>query len=137
MAITKVVCGIILKDHLVLICRRKPEKSLGGYWEFPGGKVENGESYEESLLREVIEELNLKVKIKRHFFNTVYHYENGAIELISFICETENIATESADHDQLEWVKVDDLLNWKLAPADIPIAKKLIEKFQTGNSKEL
>lgn len=128
MAITKVVCGIIFKDDLVLICRRKPEKSLGGYWEFPGGKVEDGESYEESLLRELIEELNLKVEIKQHFFDTVHHYDKGAIELISFICETENIPFESTDHDLLYWVKVDDLLNWKLAPADIPIARALIEE---------
>ncbi|WP_293880587.1 (deoxy)nucleoside triphosphate pyrophosphohydrolase [Sphingobacterium sp. UBA1498] len=128
MAITKVVCGILFKDDLVLICRRKPEKSLGGYWEFPGGKVEDGESYEESLLRELIEELNLKVEIKQHFFDTVHHYDKGAIELISFICETENIPFESTDHDLLYWVKVDDLLNWKLAPADIPIARALIEE---------
>lgn len=129
MAITKVVCGIIFKDDLVLICRRKPEKSLGGYWEFPGGKVEDGESYEESLLRELIEELNLKVEIKQRFFETVYHYDDGAIKLISFICETKNIATESTDHDQLEWVEVSDLLNWKLAPADIPIANALNKNF--------
>jgi 8-oxo-dGTP diphosphatase len=130
MDLIKVVCGIIFKDDLVLICRRKPEKSLGGYWEFPGGKVEDGESNEESLLRELIEELNLKVKIKQHFFDTVHQYDNGAIELISFICETENIASESTDHDQLEWVNVSDLLNWKLAPADIPIAKELIEELK-------
>lgn len=126
MAIIKVVCGIIFKDNLVLICRRKPEKSLGGYWEFPGGKVEAKESYEDSLTRELMEELNLNVNIKQHFFNTVHHYEKITIELISFICETENIASESTDHDQLEWVEVRDLLNWKLAPADIPIAKELI-----------
>ncbi len=126
MAIIKVICGIIFKDNLVLICRRKPEKSLGGYWEFPGGKVEAKESYEDSLTRELMEELNLKVNIKQHFFNTVHHYEKITIELISFICETENIASESTDHDQLEWVEVRDLLNWKLAPADIPIAKELI-----------
>ncbi|MNV13754.1 CTP pyrophosphohydrolase [compost metagenome] len=130
MDLITVVCGIIFKDDLVLICRRKPEKSLGGYWEFPGGKVEDGESNEESLRRELIEELNLKVKIKQHFFDTVHQYDNGAIELISFICETENIASESTDHDQLEWVKISDLLNWKLAPADIPIAKELIQKFK-------
>ncbi|WP_286778308.1 MULTISPECIES: (deoxy)nucleoside triphosphate pyrophosphohydrolase [Sphingobacterium] len=129
MNIIKVVCGIIFKDDLVLICRRKPEKSLGGYWEFPGGKIEDSESYEESLLRELIEELNLKVEIKQRFFETVYHYDDGAIELISFICETKNIATESTDHDQLEWVKVSDLLNWKLAPADIPIANALNKNF--------
>ncbi|APU97139.1 NUDIX hydrolase [Sphingobacterium sp. B29] len=130
MDLITVVCGIIFKDDLVLICRRKPEKSLGGYWEFPGGKVEDGESNEESLLRELIEELNLTVKIKQHFFDTVHQYDNGAIELISFICETENIASESTDHDQLEWVNVSDLLGWKLAPADIPIAKELIEELK-------
>ncbi|MDR3007186.1 MAG: (deoxy)nucleoside triphosphate pyrophosphohydrolase [Sphingobacterium sp.] len=130
MAIIKVVCGIIFKGDLVLICRRKPEKSLGGYWEFPGGKVEGTESYEDSLTRELIEELNLEVEIKQHFFNTVHHYEKITIELISFICETENIATKSTDHDKLEWVEVSDLLNWKLAPADIPIAKELIEEFK-------
>ncbi|MGB3104005.1 (deoxy)nucleoside triphosphate pyrophosphohydrolase [Sphingobacterium siyangense] len=130
MDLITVVCGIIFKDDLVLICRRKAEKSLGSYWEFPGGKVEDGESHEESLLRELIEELNLKVKIKQRFFDTVHQYDNGAIELISFICETENIATESTDHDQLAWVKVSDLLGWKLAPADIPIAKELIEEFK-------
>ena len=127
MAITKVVCGIIFKDDLVLICRRKPEKSLGGYWEFPGGKVEDGESYEESLLRELIEELNLKVEIKRHFFDIVHHYDKGSIELISFICVTSGTVVESTDHDLVEWVKVSDLLNWKLASADIPIAKELVE----------
>lgn len=129
MAIIKVVCGIIFKDNLVLICRRKPEKSLGGYWEFPGGKVEEAESHEDSLKRELMEELNLNVNIKRHFFDTVHHYEKITIELISFICETNDLAVESTDHDQLEWVEVSDLLNWKLAPADIPIAKELIEEF--------
>lgn len=129
MAIIKVVCGIIFKDNLVLICRRKQEKSLGGYWEFPGGKVEESESHEESLLRELIEELNLKVEIKQHFFDTIHHYDKGAIELISFICSTTGNVVESTDHDQLEWIKVSDLLNWKLAPADIPIAQVLIKTY--------
>jgi 8-oxo-dGTP diphosphatase len=128
MDLISVVCGIICKDDLVLICRRKPERSLGGYWEFPGGKVEDDESNEESLLRELIEELNLNVSIKKHFFNTVHHYEKITIELISFICETKDLALESTDHDQLEWVKINNLLKWKLAPADIPIARALIEE---------
>lgn len=55
MDLITVVCGIIFKDDLVLICRRKAEKSLGGYWEFPGGKIEDSESNEESLLRKLIQ----------------------------------------------------------------------------------
>ncbi|WP_197086609.1 NUDIX domain-containing protein [Sphingobacterium sp. IITKGP-BTPF85] len=63
---TKVLCGLIIKDQQILICRRKPEKSLGGYWEFPGGKLEEGETYEECLAREIQEELDLRVTVKNH-----------------------------------------------------------------------
>lgn len=53
MGLIKVVCGIIYQDNEIFICRRRPEKSLGGFWEFPGGKVEKGEECEISLLREL------------------------------------------------------------------------------------
>lgn len=129
MDIVKVVCGIIFKNGLVLICRRKPEKSLGGFWEFPGGKVEKLESCEESLLRELVEELSLKVEIKQRFKSVIYHYDKASIELISFICHTENTVVESTDHDQIEWVKVEELLSRKLAPADMPIASELIDWY--------
>jgi|GEM_PF-488450 len=130
MAIIKVVCGIIFKNDLVLICRRKPEKSLCGYWEFPGGKVEASESYEESLRRELIEELNLTAKIKRHFRNAIHHNEKNPIQLISLICTTEDAVVESTDHDLIEWVKVEELLNRKLAPADVSIAQQLLDEYR-------
>lgn len=130
MAIIKVVCGIIFKNDLVLICRRKPEKSLGGYWEFPGGKVEASESYEESLRRELIEELNLTVKIKRHFRSVIHHDEKNPIELISLICTTEDTVVASTDHDLIEWVKMEELVNRKLAPADVAIAQQLLDEYR-------
>ncbi|MFD2593853.1 (deoxy)nucleoside triphosphate pyrophosphohydrolase [Sphingobacterium griseoflavum] len=126
MAITKVVCGIIFKGEHVLICRRKQEKSLGGYWEFPGGKVEEGESYEETLVRELDEELGLKVSIQQPFVTHIHEYAKGTIELISFICSTAQTAFELVDHDQIEWIDVSQLLDWKLAPADVPIAEALM-----------
>jgi len=128
MGIVKVVCAIIFKDDLVLICRRKPEKSLGGYWEFPGGKVEDSETYEETLTRELAEELDLKINIDQPFVNHIHHYERGSIELISFICSTDQSKLKLVDHDRIEWVKVEDLLKWQLAPADIPIARALVDK---------
>ena len=60
----KVVCGIIFKDQKIFICRRNPEASLGGYWEFPGGKIEEGEDHRESLKRELMEELLMDVEIE-------------------------------------------------------------------------
>jgi len=127
MGIIKVVCGIIYKDDQILICRRKQEKSLGGFWEFPGGKVEINESYEESLLRELKEELALEVIIKKPFITHTHHYEQNTIELISYICSTVHSEIQSIDHDQVEWIFVNNLLAYNLAPADIPIAEALIQ----------
>ncbi|MBD1433769.1 (deoxy)nucleoside triphosphate pyrophosphohydrolase [Sphingobacterium sp. DN00404] len=123
----KVVCGIIYKDSRVLICRRKVEKSLGGYWEFPGGKVEDFETNEDSLKRELLEELGLDVAIDYHFMDNTHQYDTGTIQLISFKCSTGQSEIKLVDHDRIEWVPTSTLLNWKLAPADIPIAKALMK----------
>lgn len=123
----KVVCGIIYKDDRVLICRRKADKSLGGYWEFPGGKVEDFETNEESLKRELLEELDLEVTIDYHFMDNTHQYDKVTIQLISFRCSTDQSEIKLVDHDRIEWVPTSTLLNWKLAPADIPIAKALMK----------
>ncbi|WP_438423194.1 (deoxy)nucleoside triphosphate pyrophosphohydrolase [Aquimarina macrocephali] len=123
----KVVCGIIYNDNKVLICRRKPEKSLGGYWEFPGGKVEENENNEESLIRELKEELEMKVNIESFFKSSEHAYENFTIELIAYVCNFVSSSFKLTDHDRYEWIEPNDLLNWKLAPADIPIAEELIK----------
>ncbi|GAA0562824.1 (deoxy)nucleoside triphosphate pyrophosphohydrolase [Chitinophaga japonensis] len=126
MDIIKVVCGIIFKEDKIFICRRKQHKSLGGYWEFPGGKVEDGENEEDSLSRELHEELGMKVKIDTHFKTVVHSYDNFTIELISYICQFREANYNLTDHDAYEWVLSDDLHKKNLAPADIPIANALV-----------
>lgn len=125
----KVVCGLIYDKDKIFICRRKAEKSLGGFWEFPGGKVELNESHEESLRRELKEELDMSVEILKHFKTVQHDYEKFEIELISFICNFKSSQYLMTDHDAYEWVNTSDLLNWELAPADIPIAKALIKNM--------
>lgn len=124
----KVVCAIIYNANKVLLCRRKPDKSLGGYWEFPGGKVEVNESNEESLIRELKEELEMKVDIEKFFKSSTHEYENFTIDLIAYICRFVSSNFKLIDHDRYEWIEPNELLGWKLAPADIPIAKELINK---------
>ena len=123
----KVVCGIIRRDQKVFICRRKAQKDLGGYWEFPGGKVEDKESYEKALKRELIEELGMHVEILDHFKTVIYKYPDFTIELIAYNCNFIDATFTMTDHDAFEPVKLQELNNWKLAPADIPIANSLIE----------
>jgi 8-oxo-dGTP diphosphatase len=125
MDIIKVVCGIIFKDDKIFISRRKPSKLLGGYWEFPGGKIENNESNEESLKRELIEELQMEVDNVEYFGSSQYDYEEFSIDLIAYTCNLRNWNFLLTDHDQYDWVRPDEILNRKLAPADIPFAKVL------------
>lgn len=125
MGIIKVVCGIIIKEGQIFICRRKSGKSLAGYWEFPGGKVEPNEDFKDSLTRELQEELGMSVDVGKHFKSIVHSYENFDIELISFLCSFRSASFTMIDHDLYHWVDPKDLLNWKLAPADVPIAKSI------------
>lgn len=122
----KVVCGIINKNDKILVCRIKSEKKLGGYWEFPGGKIESNENAQEALERELVEELDMKVNVLSYFATSVHKYEKFTIELIAYKCEFIEANFKLSDHDKYEWKSVDQIINMKLAPADIPIAEKLM-----------
>lgn len=125
-----VVCGVILKNDKVFIARRKPEKSLGGYWEFPGGKLEGSETEDSALKRELSEELGMKVKIQKRLASNTHVYQKVEIELIPFLCEYVEMDTlEFTDHDQVKWIAIPDLLTYKLSEADIPIAQNVIDYF--------
>lgn len=124
----RVVCGIIFNEEKILLCRRKAEKTLGGYWEFPGGKVEPDESETDALFRELKEELSIKVEIQKHFKTTLHKYEQVQIELIAYGCKFIQADFVLIDHDEILWVKKKELLSFNLAPADVPIAKALIEQ---------
>lgn len=129
MDIIKVVCGVIFKENQIFICRRKSFKILGGLWEFPGGKLESKESHEICLKRELQEELGMKIH-QLNYLTTVFHkYETFRIELIAYECVFLSATFNLIDHDIYEWVKLENLINYDLAPADIPILEYLIEKF--------
>lgn len=124
----RVVCGIIFKDDMIFLCRRSTHKSLGGFWEFPGGKIEAGEEEVESLSRELFEELGMRVDIQEHFTTVTHNYDLFTIELIAYICEFKDASFKLTDHDLYKWINKTDLMKWKLAPADIPIAEAIIKR---------
>lgn len=94
--------------------RRKPEKSMGGFWEFPGGKVEEGENFRNALTRELEEELGMKVEVSEHLITNNHEYQNFKIELIAYRCQFLSATFVMSDHDVYEWVEPGQLLNWKL-----------------------
>ena len=125
--VKRVAAAIIVEEGKVLLTRRAPGERLAGMWEFPGGKLEAGESAEECLRRELHEELSIHASTHGVLVRSVYAYDDGAIELIAVATVIESGELRLTVHDRAEWVPLDALLEYDLAPADIPIAKYLIE----------
>jgi 8-oxo-dGTP diphosphatase len=121
-----VTAAIIVRDGNVLLTRRKQGERLAGHWEFPGGKVEEGESPQECLERELFEELGVRAKADSIVAESEYHYEHGSIRLLALSTKIEETEFLLRVHDRADWVPVTRLLEYKLAPADIPIAKVIV-----------
>jgi 8-oxo-dGTP diphosphatase len=121
-----VVAAIFTNGEKVLACRRASHKSSPGLWEFPGGKVENGESAFTALEREIKEELGLECKPRETFDVSITKVGELDIKLETIICpfDTEH-ELSSTDHDEFRWLASDELhtVNW--AMPDRPAVKKL------------
>jgi len=124
----RIVTAGIIKNYLdeVLIVRRGHDESLQGYWEFPGGKKEDNENEEECLKRELSEELGIDVEVGKFVSESHYVYDHGEFLLKAYRVNSYKGKITLSVHDDLNWVKVTELKDYKLAPADIPITEKLM-----------
>ncbi len=125
-----VTAAIIIRYHKVLLARRGPSEKLAGYWEFPGGKVEDNESLEDCLRRELHEELGVTSVIGEVMAESEYHYDHGSFLLVGMYASLLSDDLTLMVHDRAEWVPIADLLLYQLAPADIPLAKHLQAQLQ-------
>ena len=123
-----VVAAVIERDGRYLICRRPPEKQNGSLWEFPGGKVVEGESLDAALIRELDEELGLQVQ---RVGNVLYRADHaGAFEIL-FIEAEAGGEPECREHSQIAWVDKDRLSDYELAPADMAFARVFSEQARS------
>jgi 8-oxo-dGTP diphosphatase len=120
-----VTAAIILENDQVLLTRRAPGEKHAGGWEFPGGKVEAGESPETCLHRELREELEIETEIGDKLTESIYTYETGAIRLLAYRATILSGALRLHVHDEYRWVSMAELTQYKLLPADILIAEFL------------
>lgn len=130
-----VTAGVVQKGGLILVARRKTGSPLGGYWEFPGGKLMDGESPEQCLERELMEELNIQVRVGRHLLDNLHHYPEKSVCLIAYFAEYLAGEITYTDHDRVEWVSPHQLKDFLFAPADRPIAKCLQDMFPSAPVK--
>lgn len=120
------VVGAVFHDgERFLACRKKPGKPLEGHWEFPGGKIEPGETPEQALAREIREELNLIAEVGQKVTTTTYEYEFATIELTTFYCTLVDGDLRLTDHDSTKWVTSTEAAHLTWAPADIPAVEAI------------
>lgn len=127
MKLIKVVAGVVRNGSKFLCVQRGPNKFpyISEKWEFPGGKIEEGESPEGALIRELKEELELEV-INLSYLITVDHvYPDFRIVMDTFICDTASIEFQLSEHQAGIWLSQDDLVELDWAAADVPIVKAL------------
>ena len=133
-----VTAAIILNsENKVFIARRAPGENMAGGWEFPGGKLEQHETAEECLKRELFEEFGIEVAVKGFFCESIYEYPQGAIRLLAYFAEVTGGDMHLSVHDDYRWVDADELSGYGLLPADISVAEKLAgmmaERKSRGN----
>ncbi len=128
-----VVAGVISRKDTVLIGKRRANDSLPGKWEFPGGTIEKGESHEECLARELQEELGIETRMGELIGVTEHPYPRGIIEIHTYHADWISGTIVPTEHDDIAWPTRKELLDYDLAPGDIPIAKKLIAETSSDS----
>jgi len=120
-----VTAAILAKDGRILIARRPASSRLANKWEFPGGKIEGGETPEACLARELKEELDIEVSVGAFLGESVYHYRHGSIRLLAYQTYWDTGEIDPKDHDEIRWVSLAELDCYEFAPADVPFVQKL------------
>lgn len=122
-----VACALVDTDGRVLIAQRPPGKSLAGLWEFPGGKVEAGETPEQALIRELREELGIEVAeaCLAPFVFTTHAYESFHLLMPLWLCRRWSGVVRAREHSATAWVKPAKLGDYPMPPADEPLVAYL------------
>lgn len=122
----EVVAAIITNNEgKILITQRNLKKSQGGLWEFPGGKIEKGETREEAIIREIKEELTIDIKVDEYFDEKIFNYPEKDINLIALKCSKINGNIKLTEHEDAKWVQISELDKFEFAPADIFVVEQL------------
>jgi 8-oxo-dGTP diphosphatase len=124
---TLVVAAIIQDENGNYLCAKRGDwKAAAGKWEFPGGKPEAEESLEDAILREIKEELNTQITVRRQFDRSI----TGDIELVCFVCDlVGEKPKQSTDHSELRWVPESELSKLDWAEPDLPALKRILIPF--------
>ena len=131
---TKVVAALIWQGDRFLICRRPAHKTRGLLWEFVGGKVESGETKQQALVRECMEELAVSVRVDDVYLQLVHAYPDMTVELTLFHAAIVAGEPQLLEHSEIRWITVAEINRFDFCPADVEILQKLKRDYGVSAS---
>ena len=123
-----VTCAIIERDGLVLAARRSAVMSMPLKWEFPGGKINPGESLQDCLCRELLEEIGIHVILHAALPSHTHHYPEGTVTLYPFVCAIDSGEIVLHEHAAIAWLPPERLQELDWAEADLPVIASYLER---------
>lgn len=122
---TQIAIGIVCYQGKILIDLRPTHVPLGGLWEFPGGKVKVGETLEQCVYREVLEEVGLEVEVVEPLVFVRHDYPDFSIDLTAFICQAFSDQAHALASEEVRWVTPEELVDYAFPPANAAILEAL------------
>ena len=124
----EVVAALIRREGKFMICRRPEGKARAGLWEFVGGKAEAGETLEEALVRECLEEIGVTVSVGAPYTEVTYDYPDILVHLTLFEAEITEGEPVPMEHNAIAWITPEEADDYPFVPADAPILARLKQK---------
>lgn len=121
-----VACAIIERDGKVLAARRGEGMHLAGQWEFPGGKMHEGEGEQDCLVREISEELAITVKPLKRLSDSIHDYSEKKVRLIPYVCRLVSGEIDFAEHAEVRWFSPAELKELRWCAADLPVLEEYL-----------
>jgi len=131
---TEVVAALIWDGDKFMICQRPAHKARGLLWEFVGGKVESGETKQQALIRECEEELGVTLSVGEVFMEVVHEYPDITVRLTLFNAVIKNGVPQKLEHNDIQWIAVEQIPQYDFCPADEEILERL--KAQKGGCSD-
>jgi 8-oxo-dGTP diphosphatase len=134
----KVTCAIIIKDNKILVTQRSIDSDHPLKWEFPGGKLNNNETETECIVREIKEELKIKIEVLKPMLPVVHDYSFKKIKLIPFLCSLKSGNIELTEHSDCKWIEIKELKYVDFAEADLKLIQttknlEILKKYPGEN----
>jgi 8-oxo-dGTP diphosphatase len=120
-----VSAAVIVQENKILICQRPEGKNCALLWEFPGGKIEAGETAEVCVIRECQEELGIEIEVQKSLGDISYKYPDVTVHIQFFICKIIDGEIKKKEHKDIKWILIKDLSQYDFCPADKEIIKSL------------